>query len=403
MSRPLARALGGVAAFGVACTCQGDPALQAEFRAAKEAALADPGPAPVDWRPDAALHLSPALIDRLLEAGLEGAGPFAGKLELGADTSLRPELALEGVELDASQACEGCLKADVHLKGDLTWRAPLLGKGSVPLTVDATLDIALDTRERARRWVVTARTEKVRKVRLDLGGLPAALAKLAEEPVRKWAEDELRALEPTTITELKQADLPVRALRVAPEGSGGARVDVLTGAVEPGAVGLGLPKIHDGWQLDVAAQSLVWLARAESFRAGPQTPLEVVAVPEALTLKRDAFTLDLRLWRTASPGWWRDYRATGSLAIRDGQAVLEPEQAEQLGASPGAGLADPLALLAEGLIVDTIEAAMRQRLPASGSATVEGWRAGVEATGVSGSADGEAIQIRGALALQRAP
>ena len=41
------------------CSCQPDPAVTDAYTAARKAALAKPGPAPADWRPDAVLTLSP--------------------------------------------------------------------------------------------------------------------------------------------------------------------------------------------------------------------------------------------------------------------------------------------------------------------------------------------------------
>jgi hypothetical protein len=284
----------------------------------------------------------------------------------------------------------------VQLSGELVYKAGVLGNGSVPLKVEATADVALATERKARKFVVTAHTERVRKVSIELVGLPKGLASLAEEPVRKWADDELSKLEPSPLTELSGGELPIRELRVAPEATG-LRIELLTGAVKPGTVALGAPKSGSDWQLDVATQSLVWLARTASFEAGPQSSFEVVAVPEALSVTRDAFTLDLRLWRTSGTGWWRDYRVTGKVRIEDGRAVLEPAKAEQRGASPGAGLADPLALLAEGVIVDTIATALEQSVPAGGSQTIDGVKADVTVERVHGS--GDVISVAGELQL----
>ena len=72
------------------------PSVIPMYEAARDEALADPGPAPENWSPDAVLVLSAPLVDEALEGILAEHGTLKGDVPLGpvtATSKLDQELA----------------------------------------------------------------------------------------------------------------------------------------------------------------------------------------------------------------------------------------------------------------------------------------------------------------------
>jgi hypothetical protein len=122
---------------------------------------------------------------------------------------------------------------------------------------------------------------------------------------------------------------------VDPDGRA-IRVAMLSDASHPGRLPAREPKVDADWLLEAAPDSIVWIARREAFELGPQA-YGVVAVPERFALTGDRFDLGLRLWRTEAPGWWRDYTATGTVAVQRGKIRLSAKDVQEGPKSSGAG------------------------------------------------------------------
>ncbi|HHO49601.1 MAG TPA: hypothetical protein ENK18_01730 [Deltaproteobacteria bacterium] len=404
MQRSLISAGAGLLlALSHGCTGQTelDPQIASAFEAAKRRATAEPTPPGEGWQPDAILTLSPGLVDQLVSQGLRQRGTLKGILDLGGGITLSPELKIETVELAAARACETCVRTSVHLAGPVRYVAGILGRGSVPLEVDAVVIVEITTPRDASGWVLAARPRAVRKVELDLKNLPKAVTKLAEDQVRSWAEASLVDAEPTPITTLSSDQLPLLELRLASVGAG-IQVDLLTQAIEPGT--LSGPRarpamIAEDWQLEIASTSLLSLARRQAFLAGAQSSLQLVPEPTALSLEDDTFTLGVRLWRLSPPGWWRDVQVIGELSIEQGVAQMAATSAEVVGASEGAAWADPLAALTQAALISTVADTLKHSMPASRSATVGGSRIEIGVHAVDGVQRGAALRLGGSFVL----
>jgi hypothetical protein len=121
-------------------------------------------------------------------------------------------------------------------------------------------------------------------------------------------------------------------------------------------------------------------------------------VPETLAIEGDTFRLGLRLWHIDAPSWWRDYTAAGQVTVQDGQMELTVQGVEAGATSPRAGLVDPLAALAETVLLNAITEPLQHTLPASGAVVARKHRVGVEVREVRGEEG--TIHVHGVFELQ---
>ncbi|MEC7946562.1 MAG: hypothetical protein VX265_03280, partial [Myxococcota bacterium] len=141
------------------------------------------------------------------------------------------------------------------------------------------------------------------------------------------------------------------------------------------------------------------LMRRMAFEAGPQE-LDVAIDPRALAVDGDRFTLALRLWRLKGAGWWRDYTVEGRMGVQRGALRMVGRDAREGEKSRGAGLADPIALLAEGRILDAVGDGVDQSLPAAQTIDVKGVRLAARLDTAQG--DASALAVAGTLQISAA-
>lgn len=333
--------------------------IQPLYNAARDAALANPGPPPVGWTPDAVLQLSAPVVEDVLKTATRDQGALTTTLELGP-ARLVPEIRLKSLSVVRSRPCEGgCIGLDAVFDGTISWTAGPL-KGEAPVTAHGAVDAVFEVVDERGVFVVTAAPRRLRDLEVEVADLEATIKGL-KRSVRTLIETEaLARVPPQPIARFPREDLPVRAARVLSEGQA-LRIDLLTDVPAPAAATAG-PAPAEGFSVALAEATLLGLARAEAFRHGP-VAYGVVPEPTALSFTENGFTLGLRLWRIEGVGWWRDYTITGTAEIARGKLVLAPKDVIEGEKSKGAALADPLAALAEGLILKAIEDAVNTSLP----------------------------------------
>lgn len=385
-----------IALWLAGCTCRPDPAIVGAFHEAETAARATPPPIRVGWAPDLVLHLGSDTVASLVEVGLsEIERDIRGEIPVGLGITLQTRLELTDLTLASSATCTDCWSALAVLSGTVGYESRGLGRGAVPIGVTAAVDLSLVTRTTPEAYVVRVVPERVTDVELRVKGLPRSVVALAEAEVRERVARALSGLPPFDVTEVARAGLPVRAVRVAPQGAG-LRIELLSEAPAPGQVPIRDPGLRVGWQLDASAASVLSIARREAFSA-PHRVYDLVPVPESLAIDGSRFALGLRLWRLSAPGWWRDYTASGTVEVLYGEVALAADHVAEGSRSPGAGRADPLALLAEGVILDTITDVLQKTVPASGATTVQGRNVQVSVERIGGGRG--TIEVGGILEL----
>jgi hypothetical protein len=391
-----------IVAWLLSCNRTPDPQIVGAFQSARQEAAAVPTqPAPAGFVPDLVLHLSAHAVEKLVGAGLREAHTVTDRRVL-MGVTVDTRLEVDDVSLKRSPRVEG-FAAVTRLRGELTFDGGRLGKGEVPVEVEALLDVAVDTVTTEDAFRITADPLAVVELELKVPGVPASLMELLHEPLRRQVEAELAGLEPYPVAQWRREGLPVRGFRVEPEGAG-LRVAMLSTAVRPGTVQPDAGRALEGFRLDAATESVLWLARTEAFARGPQrwqsraVSYEVHAVPETLAIEGDTFRLGLRLWHLDAPSWWRDYTAAGQVTVQDGQMELTVQGVEAGATSPRAGLVDPLAALAETVLLNAITEPLQHTLPASGAVVARKHRVGVEVREVRGEEG--TIHVHGVFELQ---
>lgn len=379
------------AVFALACGA-GDQAIRDEYEAARAEAARAGAPVDASTPPDLVLHLSRALTQRLVDQGVSAGVHGQEKLDVAPGLTITPDLKVKQVTLVDQEraACPACLVADVALAGTVRYESKLLGGDDVPVHATARVAVEVDLPERKKGWAVRARLRDVKKPMVELGKLPPQVAKLASDPLETWIDGRLETLEPFQLGTFTGEDLPLAALQRVVAEDGGVRVEMVSDAGRRGTVDPTVAGPADGMRLDAAATSLVWIGRREAFATGPQSDLEIAASPDRLEVDDGRFTLDFRVWKLSHGAWWRDVRATGRAEFTRKKLKLTAEDVTQLDQSKGATLADPLAALAQGKVLEEIADTLSRSLPTPGPA-VEGMTTVMR--GLDG--DGERIQLVG--------
>jgi hypothetical protein len=390
-----AAALSALVLATLACGGGPSPDLLADYRAARDDALAPVGPAPKGWTPDAVLQLSPDLVERLVQAGVEQLEPAGWTIDAPGVT-LTPKLALDTVELDASDRCPTCFAADLVVTGRIKYDAGILGKGRIPTTVTAALDLKLDVGSKSKGFPVTASVDGVRKVRVELEGLPKALSDAIEPRLTDVVHEQVtKGVDPFEIARPGGDALPLRALRIQPQGRG-VLLEMLT---EAGTTASVVPGRQLGdWTLDIAEPALVRIIAREAFAAGPQD-LGLIGELRGLSVADGgSLDLDVRIWRTEGNGWWRDLTVDVATTVRPKKLELKATRAEVVRSSPGAAFADPIAWLAESLVLSELEEAAAFAVPTVEDAKLGKAKATVRLEGLAPGRD--SLRTYGSVSIE---
>ncbi len=379
-----------------ACT----PDVRPLYEEERARALAVATDAPTKWEPDLVIGIGEAALGHAVDAAgtaaLErNASKLQVELPLGAAAELKPVLRVTKAELGPGQGCESCLHFDLDIKGDVKWSLGTLG-GTFPLAVAAggQLEIVV-----VGGTQVVARPFKVGKVEVsggDFGALRVNPSSVLQDYVRAAVGE---ALPPIPLVDLGQAGLPLRLVRVR-NGKDAVRIEALTDV--PGAAPAVVPDPgREGILVGISQTAATGLLRRAAFLRGPQE-YQVAVDPKALRVDGDHFALDLRVWRLEGNGWWRDYDVQGTLAVEEGKLRLKTDErlVKQVDASPGAGLADPIAALLETKLLEVIAEQLTRTLPAARREEIAG--VGLRAVANRSLGAGDTLLFGGELKVVRA-
>jgi hypothetical protein len=337
-----------------------------DFEAASTLAQTPPGPAGDAWSPDAAIQLSEPLLDSIITASLNPAPRFDGKIDAGVVT-LNPALTVDSLKIGAATSCRECLSLDVNIGGSIAW-STLLGSGTAAAKIGCKVDAELAITPTENGFSIGAVPRAVHDVHAELAGFKGGVN--LDGPITGFVQTTvLKGLPTFPLTEVGSETAPARGIRITSQDQV-LRVDLLSGARENTPLPDTLEPPPDGFSVDVSLVSLLAIARAEAFKAGPLA-LGILAEPTALDFDGDNFRVGLRLWKTAGKGWWHDYEVVGKYGLEPDPAggpanfVMTPDNIEDKGHSPGAALADPLMAMTEGIVQRCIKSALDTAVPAS--------------------------------------
>ncbi len=363
------------------------------YDASRTYALEDANPPSEQWRPDGALHISGSLVSDLLGGSLDAAFSEVEPIDVGIGT-VTPALTVKQLEI-IERDCDDCFGVRGKLRGNAAIDVgPIETEVPLSLKLEATLRLRSIAEGDAER--VEFRVAKVTKARVRLGD---ELALDATPALEEWGEDLVSKIPPIVLGNLGGGDLPLRGLKLV-QVDGGVRAEFLTEAAhgEP-LVELGAMPA-EGIEVVISEETLLDFARKGAFEKG-EIQLDVHAEPTSLDVDGDRFELGLRLWRlTDRRPWWRDYVVTGALTLEGGRLKLVAEDVEQVASSPMAGVVDPLALVLQGAILNSIEDAATQAFPVDQSMEIAGGLL-IEASMDQAEGVGDALVVRGAMSVSK--
>ncbi|MSQ01286.1 MAG: hypothetical protein EXR71_05235 [Myxococcales bacterium] len=356
--------------------------------------------APTQWEPDLVIGIGETALGHAVDAAGTEALERSSKLlslslPLGAAVQLKPKLRVTRAELEPGEGCESCLHFDLDIRGEVKWSLGLLG-GSFPVRVEVGGQLKLVVENGTR---VVARPFRLGKVVIaggDFGALRVDPSALLQDYVRAAIGE---ALPPVPLVDLAESGLPIRLVRIR-NGIDAVRIEVLTDV--PGALPAIAPNPgREGIIVGISETALAGLLRREAFASGLHE-MNIAVDPRAVTVDGDRFGLALRIWRLEGQGWWRDYDVQGTLAIENGKLHLRTDErlVKQVGASPGAGLVDPLAALFQAKILEAIATNLDRTLPAAHKESLG--VVGLQATATQVSGLAHTLLLGGELRVVRA-
>jgi hypothetical protein len=370
------------------------------YEAERARALAPPEAAGQPWTPELRLRLSDAALGRAAEE-VVAAGVLSLDKAYGVDNALgiplkaRPSAKVTDLSVSVGEDCGGCLVLDAKLEGTARWTAGP-AKGAVPFTARLGGEMVFQTEPQGSGWRVTGRVVKLGRVKVKAGAVKAIdLAPV----VRGWLEEALDEAPPLQLGRIGGDALPLRALRVR-SADGAVELQALGDVSGGRPVPAASTPLAGDWDLRMHPDTALALMRRTAFEAGPGE-MDVAIDPRAISVDGDRFTLGLRLWRLKGAGWWRDYTVDGRLFAKNGKLRFKGEQAAEGDKSRGAGLADPIALLAERRILEAVGEGVNQSLPAKRELAVKG--VGLSAVADEARGEGGALVVSGALEVGAAP
>lgn len=354
-----------------------------EYAERKAAALADPGAAKSNWKPEVALRLSPELVVDLISKGVEAGAQDADPIDIVGIGTIKPTARVENLKLQSSAGCDGCVGIKGRLEGKLTVK--IAGrKRSLPYVARFTADLKFDTVQRGDARHIEMRVVDVSRLKVEVEDLPGVdVGPL----IKDYGTELLEGLDPVDMGDLGGPELHLRDARVTEE-SGGLRIELLTDAPVPAPIRTWPAPPSTGWQALVSEDALLAMVRREAFAAGDLADgMEIYAEPVALDVEGTRFDLDLRIWRLKGKGWWRDYDISGDLAVQSRHLHLDATDVVEGAKSDGAAVVDPLALLGEGVILETLADACHGSLPAAETMQVGRQRWSLHTTSTYGQGD----------------
>jgi len=363
------------------------------YEAEKAQVMATPPAVQGDWSPELRLRLSNKglveLSSAVLQSGLLGWEEAIDiKNPLGVKVTVRPHATVKRLSLDVGKGCASCLGVEASLKGGASWSAGPLS-GELPFSADLGARLKFETERLGTTWVVRGKLLDITRLNLSDGqitGLDMAV------PLKGWIDDALEDMKPFELGTFGGDELPLRALRL--DGSGGVlEIQALTNVPGGAPVQAGGPMSTD-WEVAIGHQAAAAMMRRIAFEEG-LLEHEIGIDPRSFSANGADFTLGLRIWRLSGAGWWRDYTVKGQMGLQGQELVLTGKDAIEGEKSRGAGLADPLALLFESVILKEVSKGVNQALPAQTATRVEGLVLAVKTTTVQGR--GDALVLGGNL------
>ena len=348
--------------FSLLYGCNND--IVAEYTLRKESLLSNPPELLENWKPDIILRLNydhlTTLAQVLVNEQLQSSNSFRKEV-LGFSLDIQPSLKLTTFQLSDDAESE-----HIHIKGTIKgpWKWTV---GAFKGTERSSIQFSGSVNTEFKDGQVFLHIDEIQSLSIQINELKMGLFQSINisKPLEDWLKEEILKTPPIPIRELS---LPVRGARLLSTPTG-EQIEIRSHVNHTNNLTQPTEVFTDDWQAWIHQDTLLGWAQEAALKMDT-VGYGVAIDPRDLTITDQEFALDLRLWKIEGVGkWWRDYNATGLLEHRDNKIHLVGQSVTEVDNSPRAGLADPLALLAEGFILEAIGDNLNQTFPLQQSKT----------------------------------
>jgi hypothetical protein len=341
--------------------------ILAQYEDERTTVLAAPPPYREPWSPEVQIRLSEDALADIVDATLD-AGLLSWKKTLslpnplGVETSVTPSAHVDSLALDTDSnvpGCSNCIGLKAKLSGKAAWKAgPLKGKVPFSAQVSGTIKFTMK-KDSKNSWTAQGTIREISTIKVSV----ADFAKIdAGDLLEGWTKSALKKTPPVPLGTFGGESLPLRATKIS-RTQGAVMLSGLTNVSGSVPVRWHSAPPKSDWAVAIHPTTIAAMARRSAFAKGV-LEAGIAIDPRSLSMEGDRFGLGLRVWRLTGRGWWRDYQVNGNVTLEKGKLKFTPTETTEDGKSPGAGLTDPLALLAEGMILKEVEKGVAQTIPA---------------------------------------
>ena len=348
---------------------------------------------PTDWQPDARLRVSYSRINELAKDNLQNtvkSGKFTFK-PLGMKVVVNTKNTVQKLTITDHKS-DSSFSFSAHLKGKSSWKSSLL-KGSIPYTaqIKGRANISF---ENSRFYAKLSHIDKLQVETKSTGKINV------EKHLQKWLREKMKKSKPIPLGKVQMKKFQMLASRVRSQSTS-ADIEFLSNSTTTQPLKQNAKAPLGEWELEISNQVVNSWIRRNAFRRG--IIAHGVAVdPRSFSMKGRDFVLKLRLWKLQGWGkWWRDYEVKGQAKMNKKKLLLKGQDVKATGKSRGAGVADPLALLAEGFILEAIADNLKFGIPIHHQTNLKKQKIVAKTLDISGN--GDALRIWGNLQAPEAP
>ena len=186
--------------------------------------------------------------------------------------------------------------------------------------------------------------------------------------IKDWLNDNLANLPSREIMALELSNLSARAVRFTGNRHS---LDIEALSYFPQTSALPPQKKHPrgDWEMRISNSALSQIVRQQTFSLPPVQNHHIDI--QEIAIKGKTLLSKLRLWKLDGKGdWWRDYEIEAKINTESKEINLIHPKVKQLDKSPAAGLADPISLCGEKVILNEITKQIQYKLPKEKSASI---------------------------------
>ena len=338
-----------------------------------------------NWKPDIRLQISYKTLSNLTKEVVKDKvknGTFPVQI-LGQNIDIKINSEIDSLTLSADQ--QDTIGFVIALEGKLELKHHLISFSN-PYSATLKGSLKIDVQENA----LQIKANRIEDVDIETKYIPQFKI---NDSIKDWLNNNLKTLPSQEIMALNLSTLSARSLRFV-----GNRHSLDVEALSHFPDTTPLPdttrRPRRDWEMQMSNNTISQLVRQKTFELPPINGFHMDI--QHVSIDKKKLSSKLRIWKLDGWGqWWRDYDIQATIATQKNEILLSEPNAKQIAKSKGAGLADPIALLAEGIILEEITKQIQYTIPKEKKTTVSENNIVLTIEGIAGQKD--IIHVYGTL------